>query len=156
RMFMIGATIFATFSLLSGVMPGVNGLIATRGAMGIGGALMWPAILGITYALLPDDRAGLAGGMLLGAAGLGNAFGPLVGGVLTEALSWRWIFFVNMPITAFAMWVTWKKVDESRGEISERRMDYPGVVVLSAGIVSILVALDQGPTEGFGDPRIIG
>src|SRR5262245_54908384 len=55
RMFMIGATIFATFSLLSGVMPGVNGLIATRGAMGIGGALMWPAILGITYALLADD-----------------------------------------------------------------------------------------------------
>ena len=52
--------------------------------MGIGGALMWPAILGMTYELLPEDKAGLAGGIIIGAAGLGNAIGPLIGGVLTE------------------------------------------------------------------------
>ena len=71
--------------------------------MGIGGALMWPAILGMTYAILPDDKAGLAGGLILGVAGFGNAVGPLLGGFLTDVLSWRWLFFVNLPVTAFAM-----------------------------------------------------
>src|SRR5215470_13170812 len=67
RMFMLGATIFAAFSLLAGLM-----------AMGAGAALMWPSILGMMYAILPDDRAGLAGGLLLGVAGFGNACGPLL------------------------------------------------------------------------------
>ena len=71
--------------------------------MGIGGALMWPAILGMTYAMLPEEKAGLAGGIIIGAAGLGNAIGPLIGGVLTDALSWRWIFFLNVPISIFAV-----------------------------------------------------
>ena len=68
--------------------------------MGIGGALMWPAILGMTFAALPAEKAGLAGGLILGAAGIGNAVGPLIGGVLTDLLSWRWIFFLNVPIAA--------------------------------------------------------
>ncbi len=71
--------------------------------MGIGGALMWPAILGMTYELLPEEKAGLAGGIIIGAAGLGNAIGPLIGGVLTQELSWRWIFFLNVPIAVFAV-----------------------------------------------------
>ena len=74
--------------------------------MGIGGALMWPAILGMTYALLPEEKAGLAGGLILGVAGLGNAVGPLLGGFLTDELSWRWVFFINLPVTAFAVFVT--------------------------------------------------
>lgn len=156
KLFMVGATIFATFSLACGLMPNVWGLIVSRGMMGVGGAIMWPAVLGMTYSLLPDDRAGLAGGLLLGVAGIGNAFGPMLGGLLTDALSWRWIFFVNLPIAAFAMWVTWRKVDETTGEIAERRMDYLGVAIISTGIVAILVALDQGPSEGFGDPLIVG
>ena len=69
-----------------------------RVLMGIGGALMWPAILGMTYAALPEERAGLAGGFILGAAGIGNAAGPLIGGALTDLLSWRWIFFLNVPV----------------------------------------------------------
>ena len=65
--------------------------------MGVGGALMWPAILGMTYGLLPADKAGLAGGLILGVAGFGNAVGPMFGGFLTDVLSWRWVFFVNLP-----------------------------------------------------------
>jgi MFS family permease len=71
-------------------------------------------------------------------------------------LSWRWVFFINLPITAFAMLVTWRHVDETRVDTAERRIDYVGVAMLSIAIVSILVALDQGPTEGFGDPLITG
>ena len=87
-----------SFSALGGAAQTEAGLIAMRVLMGIGGALMWPAILGMTYAALPEDRAGLAGGFILGAAGIGNAAGPLIGGALTDLLSWRWIFFLNVPV----------------------------------------------------------
>lgn len=156
RMFMVGATIFAAFSLLSAVAPGVNVLIGARGLMGVGGAIMWPAILGMTYALLPEDRAGLAGGLILGVAGIGNAVGPLLGGVLTDVLSWRWVFFVNLPVAAFAMLVTRRVVPESRADDqTERRIDYGGIALLIAGAVAILVALDEGPDEGFGSATIL-
>ncbi|MEX1008982.1 MAG: MFS transporter [Acidimicrobiia bacterium] len=155
RIFMVGATIFAGFSLLAGLMPSVVPLILCRGLMGIGGALMWPAILGMTYALLPDDKAGLAGGLIIGVAGIGNAVGPLLGGFLTEELSWRWVFFLNLPVTAFAVLVTYRLVQESTVDTTERHIDYVGIAVLSSGIVAILLALDQGPDEGFGDPAIL-
>ena len=156
RAFMIGAAIFAVFSLLSGLAPSIGLLITGRALMGVGGALMWPAILGMVYSLLPDDKAGLAGGLILGVAGLGNAVGPLLGGVLTQELSWRWVFFLNIPMALFAMWVTQAKVPESRVDAGERRIDYPGVAIISIAAVSVLVALDEGPTEGFGDPVILG
>src|SRR4051812_35630884 len=90
RLFFVGAAIFAAFSLLAGVAPTIGTLLAARALMGVGGAIMWPAILGMTFAALPERKAGLAGGLILGVAGLGNAFGPLLGGVLTDTLSWRW------------------------------------------------------------------
>jgi MFS family permease len=124
--------------------------------MGIGGAMMWPAILGMTYAILPDDKAGLAGGLILGVAGFGNAVGPMFGGFLTDVLSWRWVFFVNLPIAAFAMFVTQREVKESRGDDVERRLDYAGIVTLSLGVVSLLLALDEGTDEGFASPLILG
>ena len=123
--------------------------------MGIGGALMWPAILGMTYALLPEDKAGLAGGLILGAAGLGNAIGPLIGGVLTDALSWRWIFFLNVPIAVFAVLVTYSpgqsRPSPTQGDAS--RSTTPAIAALSVGLVSLLVALDQVDDWGCGDPR---
>ena len=72
KVFFIGAAIFSLFSLIGGLAPNVWVLLVSRGLMGVGGALMWPAILGMTYALLPASRAGLAGGLILGAAGFGN------------------------------------------------------------------------------------
>src|SRR5580704_7938413 len=90
RVFLIGTVIFALFSLACGLAPDALTLIIFRGLMGIGGAMMWPAILGLTFDLLPESRAGLAGGLIIGVAGFGNAMGPLVGGALTQALSWRW------------------------------------------------------------------
>ena len=80
RVFFIGCVLFAAFSLLGGAAPNVGTLLGARAVMGIGGALMWPAIMGMTYALLPKGKEGLAGGLILGAAGFGNAVGPLIGG----------------------------------------------------------------------------
>jgi EmrB/QacA subfamily drug resistance transporter len=155
RAFFVGSAMFAGFSLLGGAAQDAQWLIATRVGMGLGGALMWPAILGMTYAALPESKAGLAGGLILGAAGVGNAMGPLLGGVLTDELSWRWIFFLNVPIAAFAVLVTWLKVHQPRPEVGSRRIDYPGIATLSTSLLLVLVAFDQAADWGFGDARVI-
>jgi MFS family permease len=154
RVFFAGAAIFATFSVLGGLAPDAWVLIACRALMGIGGALMWPATLGMTYSILPT-RAALAGGLIIGAAGFGNAAGPLIGGALTDALSWRWILFLNLPIAAVACLVTWRAVPESRGDEVERRFDYLGVATLSSGLIALLIALDEVDTYGWGSPGIL-
>jgi MFS family permease len=110
----------------------------------------------MTYALLPASKAGLAGGLVLGAAGFGNAIGPVVGGVLTDSLSWRWIFFLNLPIAGFAILVTRWIVRRDEGTLSERRIDYRGIVLLSIGLLALLLALDEGIDLGWSDPRIVG
>jgi EmrB/QacA subfamily drug resistance transporter len=155
KMFIIGAIIFAGFSLLGGLAPNAAGLLGCRALMGVGGALMWPAVLGMTYAILPDSKAGLAGGLVLGVAGFGNAVGPLLGGFLTDVLSWRWIFFVNVPIAAFGILVIAKKVPESTGDTATREIDYRGIALVSLGLLSLLFALDEGPDVGWGDPEIV-
>ncbi len=156
RVFFIGAAIFAFFSLLGALAPGVITLIVARGLMGIGGALMWPAILGMTYSILPKDRAALAGALIIGAAGFGNAAGPLIGGFLTDAFDWRWILALNLPIAALASFVTWRYVPESSSEDTDRRFDYAGVATLSVGLIALLVALDEVTGLGWTDPVILG
>jgi EmrB/QacA subfamily drug resistance transporter len=156
RIFFLGATIFAVFSVLGGLAPDAWMLIACRALMGIGGAFMWPATLGMTYSILPQERAALAGGLIIGAAGFGNAAGPLIGGFLTDALDWRWILFLNLPVALLACLVTWRAVPESRGADVERRIDYAGVATLSLGLIALLVALDEVDSYGWGSVQILG
>lgn len=153
--FFLGTAIFASMSALGGAAQTETWLIFSRVMMGIGGALMWPSILGMTYEILPEEKAGLAGGIIIGAAGLGNAVGPLIGGVLTEELSWRWIFFLNVPVSLFAIAVTWLLVHVKEPESEERQIDYAGISVISIGLVSLLIALDQVADWGWSDPRVI-
>ena len=153
--FFLGSLIFASMSALGGAAQTETWLIVSRTLMGIGGALMWPAILGMTFAIMPEEKAGLAGGIILGAAGLGNAIGPLIGGVLTDLASWRWLFFLNVPVAAFAVVVTYFLVHVEEPEAEDRRIDYAGIVALSVGLVSLLVALDQVDDWGWGDPRVV-
>jgi EmrB/QacA subfamily drug resistance transporter len=154
RVFMIGAAVFGGFSALSAAAPDAGLLIAARVGMGIGGALMWPAILGMAYAALPSSRAALAGALIVGTAGLGNAFGPLLGGVLTDELSWRWIFLLNIPIGALAVAIATSRITAGSGGERER-IDYPGIATLSLGLVLLLLAFDQAADWGWGDPRVI-
>ncbi len=142
--------------MIGGFAPDIWVLLAARFLMGVGGAMMWPAILGMTYALLPAPRAGLAGGVILGAAGFGNAVGPLIGGVLTDTIGWRWIFFLNLPIAAFAMLVTFRVVGKDPPDRAGQRIDYGGIAALSVGILSLLLALDEGSDRGWTDPLILG
>jgi EmrB/QacA subfamily drug resistance transporter len=156
RVFFMGAGIFAGFSLLAGAAQSDIWLIVCRALMGVGGAMMWPAVLGMTYDILPAERAALAGSLIIGSAGFGNAAGPLLGGVLTDALSWRWILFINVPIAALACFVTWRSVRESKGAGADEGIDVPGVATLSVGLVALLLALDQVTQWGWTDPRILG
>jgi len=154
RVFLSGAAIFATFSLVGGFSPNIEVLIAARALMGIGAAMMFPAVLGMTYALLPEEKAGLAGGLVIGVVGLGNAAGPLIAGLLADVLVWRWVFFINLPIAVAAIIITRRNVSESRA--GERvGFDYRGIATLSAGVILILVGLDQGTVDGFGSPVVV-
>jgi EmrB/QacA subfamily drug resistance transporter len=156
HVFFVGTTIFALFSLVGGFATDAWMLLAARGLMGVGGALMWPAILGMTYTLTPPGRAALAGALVLGSAGFGNAVGPLLGGGLTDALSWRWIFFLNLPIAALAVLVTWRVVPPAPVDARDQRIDYGGVTALSIGLFALLLALDMGVDLGWADPLILG
>ena len=156
RIFFAGAAIFAVFSVIGGLAPNIGVLLACRAVMGVGGAMMWPATLGMTYAILPASRAGLAGGLILGAAGFGNAIGPLLGGILTDTLGWQWIFYLNLPIAVFAVLVTWRVVPDDEGTLADRRIDYPGIAALSLGLLALLLALDEGIDLGWTDPWILG
>jgi MFS family permease len=106
------------------------------------------------YGLLPESRKGLAGALVLGVAGLGNAAGPLLGGVITAAIDWRWVLVLNLPIAAAAILVVIRTVGETRDEGADRRFDWLGTVTLSAALVLLLIALDQVDTWGWGDPRV--
>jgi EmrB/QacA subfamily drug resistance transporter len=155
-LFFVGAAIFAFFSVLGAVAQDDLWLIVCRALMGIGGAMMWPAVLGMTYAILPDDKAGLAGGLILGVAGFGNAAGPLLGGALVELLSWRAILWVNLPVAAVACFVTWRAVPESKADTGRERIDYLGITTLTVGLMALLFALDQVTEWGWTDVRILG
>ena len=117
---------------------------------------MWPAVLGMTFAELPENKAGLAGGLILGVAGIGNALGPLIGGALTEFVSWRAILFLNVPIALIAIFAVWKLIHQPRPEDDDHKIDYGGIATVSLGLVIFMVALDQVVDLGWGDPRIIG
>lgn len=153
--FIIGALIFAGFSLVAALTPSASLLIAARAATGVGGALMWPAALAMTYALLPEDRRSLAGGLVLGVAGLGNATGPLIGGTLTDLIDWRAVLLVNVPIAALAIAVVLRNVAEDKDESADRHFDWTGMALLSGSLLALLVALDQVDAWGWGDTRIL-
>jgi MFS family permease len=154
RVFLIGAAVFALTSLLAGLAPAPLPLIAARALMGVGAALMWPAVLGMAFAVLPA-RAGLAGGLVIGAAGIGQAIGPISGGALTEFLSWRWVQCINVPLALLAMAGIWLAIPAPATPSARPPIDYSGILALSVALVALLFALDQAVDWGWTDWRIL-
>ncbi len=156
RSYFIGTAIFAVASFAGGFSTNIYMLIGFRLLMGIGAAIVFPAVVGILYETLTGDRAALAGGLFAGSVGTGEVIGPILGGFLTTYLSWRWILFINLPIMVIAMVISWRVITpdpESAGE--GKRIDYLGSVLIGLGLFALLFAFDQSSSWGWGDPRII-
>ena len=152
RILMVGAAFFAGFSLVGGLAPNAPVLLAARAMQGIGGALIWPAALGLLYPILPDDRADLAGGLVIGIAGIGNAAGPLLGGMLTQSLSWRWILLLNIPITAIDLHRDHEGRPEGRAHPSAAGSTGSGIATITIGLFVLLIVLTEGPDIGWTNP----
>jgi EmrB/QacA subfamily drug resistance transporter len=156
RTFLIGVTIFALSSATAGLASSTTTLVASRVIQGIGGALMMPATLSIvTNAFEPHER-GKAIGTWAGVSALALAIGPVVGGLLTEHVSWRAIFYLNIPVAIAAVIATLFAVRESRDEGVGRKIDFAGVGVLTGGLTALVLALIEGNAWGWSSPAVIG
>ena len=154
--FMIGVVVFALSSATAGLAQDPTMLIVSRISEGIGGALMMPATLSIITDAFAAEERGKAIGTWAGVSGLALSFGPLAGGFLTEQVTWRAIFYINVPIAAIALIAALTVVRESRDEKAERTIDYAGVVLLTVGLTAFVLALIQGNEWGWGSGREIG
>ena len=156
RCFLVGAAIFLVLSCVAALAWSAPVLIVARALMAVGGALIWPACLSMTFAAFGPEGAGKAGAFVVGVAGLANALGPIDGGVLTDLASWRWVFVLNVPIALFAIAVVSRRVPRERPARTATGLDGTGIALLAAGLLAFLLALDQGPLWGWGDARVIG
>jgi EmrB/QacA subfamily drug resistance transporter len=156
RVFLMGVVSFAVASAAIGVSSGEGMLVAFRALQGVGAALMMPATLSIITNAFPPNERGKAIGTWAGVSAIALAAGPLVGGWLTEDVSWRAIFFLNVPVAVVAVAVTLFATHESRDETVSRRVDFPGIATITISLTALVLALVEGNAWGWGSPRILG
>ena len=155
RMFLAGVIIFALSSATAGLAPDETSLVVSRIVQGVGAALMMPATLSIITDAFPAHERGKAMGTWAGVSALALAIGPVLGGFLTEHVTWRAIFYINIPVAIGAVLATLFAVRESRDTSVGRDVDYAGVAVLTVGLTALVLALIQGNSWGWGSTRII-
>ena len=154
-MFLAGVIIFAVTSATAGLAQDPAMLIGSRAVQGVGAALMMPATLSIITHAFPAAERGKAIGTWAGVSALALSIGPVVGGFLTEYVSWRAIFFINLPVAVGAVIATVFAVRESRDETVDRRVDYPGVIALTLSLTAIVLALIEGNSWGWGSASVL-
>jgi EmrB/QacA subfamily drug resistance transporter len=156
RVFVIGVVWFAVASALCGFAPDASTLIAARALQGVGAALLTPGSLAIIEASFrPSDR-GRAIGAWSGLSGVATAIGPFLGGWLVQAVSWRLIFFINLPVAAAVVAVAWRHVPESHDPEATGRVDMPGGALVTLGLIGLTYGLIEGPSRGWGAPAVLG
>jgi EmrB/QacA subfamily drug resistance transporter len=155
RVFLLGLAVFAVSSLFCGLAGSAGLLIGARVVQGAGAALMMPATLSIISATFPPRERGAALGTWAGVSAVALAIGPLVGGLITEHISWHWIFYVNVPVGALAIVATLIIVPESRDTSHEQRLDLPGLLVSGAGLFALVFALIEANHYGWGSATVL-
>jgi EmrB/QacA subfamily drug resistance transporter len=153
RVYTIGLLLFTTGSAACALAPSAEILIAARALQGIGAAIVTPLSLTILTAAFPAQRRGAIVGIWGGIAGLAVAAGPLVGGAVTEGLTWHWIFWINVPIGLVAAALSTVRLVESRGPAT--RVDLPGVALVSGGSVGVIWGLVRASDTGLGSPQVV-
>ncbi len=156
RIFVIGIVIFTIASLFCGLAESGQSLIGWRIVQGVGAALMNPATLAIISATFPPRQRGMAIGIWAGVSALALAIGPLVGGLLTEHLSWSWVFFVNVPVGVLGVAASYLLIDESRDMSEEQRLDLAGLLTSGLGLFALTYGLIEANTYGWTSARIVG
>jgi EmrB/QacA subfamily drug resistance transporter len=156
RIYLAGFGLFVLGSALCGLAPSAPALIALRGLQAVGAAMLFanaPAILTKSF---PAEQRGRALGALGTFTYLGLTAGPSLGGWLTSVLGWRSVFYINIPVGAVAIALALRKIEDDRPERNGERFDPPGAVLFTAGLVALLVALNQGHAWGWGSAPIVG
>jgi EmrB/QacA subfamily drug resistance transporter len=154
RVFAIGVALFTVASMICGFAPNLPVLLAARAAQGIGAALLAPASLALLGAAYDAKSRGQAVGIWAGASGLTSAVGPVLGGWLTQAISWRAVFFINLPVAVVAVWLVLANAKESKGTASGP-VDWLGASAVTVGLAAITWALTVAPTQG-ADVAVLG
>jgi EmrB/QacA subfamily drug resistance transporter len=155
RLFLVGITVFTGASAAAAVAPGIDSLIAARAVQGVGAAIMMPLTLTLLTAAVPPARRGMAYGVWGAVNGLAVASGPLIGGSLTEHISWQWIFWLNVPLGLALLPLARLRLRESHG--TGAPLDITGTVLASGGLFGIVYGLVRGPADGWtAGPVLLG
>jgi EmrB/QacA subfamily drug resistance transporter len=153
--FAVGIVFFTAGSALCGFAPDATFLALARAFQGIGGAIMFATSLALLAAAFPPRERGVAFGVFGAVTGVAVAVGPVIGGALTSALSWRWIFFVNLPIGVLALLVTLREVEESKAPVA-RRPDWAGFVTFTLGLTALVYGLIRSHPDGWSSTTVTG
>ena len=156
RIFSLGVIVFTAASVGCGMAPNATALIAARAAQGIGGALLVPSSLAIIGASFPDEERGSAIGTWAGFSALTTALGPVLGGWLVDALSWRMIFFINLPLALITLAIAFRYVPESRDETNDAGVDWRGGLLATLGLGAIVYGLTIASDLGWAHPAVSG
>jgi EmrB/QacA subfamily drug resistance transporter len=155
RIFATGLLIFVIGSVLCGFAPSIYALIAARLVQAIGAAMVIALGVAIVTETWPPQQRGQAIGFSAGVIALGIVIGPALGGLIISALSWRWIFFVNVPLGLLALFLIWRYIPPLQPKSTHERFDFLGASVLGLGLLALLLALTVGQDLGFTDARIL-
>ncbi len=156
----IGLVLFTIGSALCGLAPSLALLIVARGVQGLGGSLVMAVSPALLLGAFPSGERGKALGYNALVVALGTSAGPTFGGIITEHLTWRWIFFVNVPLGVIGLVATLRfltdRTQTDRGRFSLRRFDAPGALLLAVGLAALTLGLSFGQEWGWTSPLLLG
>ena len=155
RAVIVGTVVFAAGSALCGLAQDIWWLVAARVVQGAGASAFFAASLSVVSNAFPPEERGTGIGAWAAVGTVGLAVGPLAGGFLTDAFSWRWFFLVNIPIASLAVFLTAATVRESRDEAAQRHVDLLGLSTVTVGLTALVLGLQQSDTLGWGSPLVI-
>ncbi len=156
RIYVIGIVVFTLASMGCGFAPNITTLIVARAVQGVGGALLVPGSLAIISATFDESRRGAAIGAWSGFTTITTALGPVLGGWLVQTLSWRWVFFINAPLAAITLAITFWRVAESRDTSATGPLDWPGASLVTLGLGALVFGLIEASALGLSSPLVVG